>query len=225
MVWYGLVENVKLNSTPRMNEWLCKRVIVISLPASHWLFSTVNFQMSPRIACLRGCKVPLIAFVWLFSIKLSSASSVHLDQSEYLYIGCICFTFLHCAFQMCSLACLRWCNVTLLAFVWLLLCVCMTYMSIITHQWGKVKQMQPMLLCILKGRPFEETHDNTHWRKVEQMQPMWLCFLSGKQFEDTHDDTQWRNIKQMQPMWLCILSGRHFEETHENAQWGKVKQM
>ena len=25
------------------------------------------------------------------------------------------------------------------------------------------------------------------WRKVKQMQPMWLCFLSGKQFEDTSE--------------------------------------
>ena len=81
--------------------------------------------------------------------------------------------------------------------------------------------MQPMWLCILKGRPFEETHESTHWRKVEQMQLMWLCFLSGKQFEDTHENAQWRKVKQMQPMWLCILSGRQFEETHDNAQWEK----
>ena len=26
------------------------------------------------------------------------------------------------------------------------------------HHWGKVKQMQPMLLCILKGKQFEDTH-------------------------------------------------------------------
>ena len=30
-------------------------------------FSSVYFQMSPQMACLRGCKVTLVAFVWLFS--------------------------------------------------------------------------------------------------------------------------------------------------------------
>ena len=65
--------------------------------------------------------------------------------------------------------------------------------------------MQPMWLCILKGRPFEETHKNTHWRKVEQMQLMWLCFISGKQFEDTHENSQWIKVKQMQPMWYFIF--------------------
>ena len=153
MVWYGLVENVKLNSTPRMNEWLCKRVIVISLPASHWLFSTVNFQMSPRIACLRGCKVPLIAFVWHFSIKLSSASSVHLDQSKYLYIGCICFTFLHCAFQMCSLACLRWCKVTLVA------CIGLSPLCVIK--------------CCLKPSAQEEA--KSHWLHLFDFSPLCVC--------------------------------------------------
>ena len=63
------------------------------------------------------------------------------------------------------------------------------------------------------------------WGKVKQMQPMWLCILKGMPFEDTHENAQWRKVKQTQPMWLCILSGRQFEETHENAQWGKVKQM
>ena len=31
-----------------------------------WLFSTVCFQMCPQIACHWGCKVALVAFVWLF---------------------------------------------------------------------------------------------------------------------------------------------------------------
>ena len=98
-------------------------------------------------------------------------------------------------------------------------------MHIGNAQWRKVKQMQPMWLCILKGRPFEETHESTHWRKVEQMQLMWLCFLSGKQFEDTHENAQWIKVKQMQPMWLCLFPCKRFEETFENAQCRKVKQM
>ena len=68
------------------------------------------------------------------------------------------------------------------------------------HQWGKVKQMQPMWLCILKGRPFEETYEIAQWRQVKQMQPMWLCFFSGRPFEDTFENAQWGKLKQMQPM-------------------------
>ena len=40
------------------------------------------------------------------------------------------------------------------------------------EQWRKVKQMQPMSLCIFSGRQFEDTFDNAQWRKVKQMQPM-----------------------------------------------------
>ena len=29
-------------------------------------------------------------------------------------------------------------------------------------------------ICILLGRPFQETSKNTHWRKVEPMQPVWI---------------------------------------------------
>ena len=53
------------------------------------------------------------------------------------------------------------------------------------------------------------------------MQPMWLCILSGRWFEETFENTQWRKVKQMQPMWLCLFSGRPFEDTFENAQWKK----
>ena len=35
----------------------------ITLVAFVWLFPTVCFQMSPQVACLRGCKVALVAFV------------------------------------------------------------------------------------------------------------------------------------------------------------------
>ena len=37
-------------------------------------------------------------------------------------------------------------------------------------------------------------------REVQQMQPMWLCILLCRQFEDTFENTQWRKVKQMQPM-------------------------
>ena len=38
-----------------------------------------------------------------------------------------------------------------------------------THSGEKVKQMQPMWLCILTGRPFEDTFENAQWGKVKQM--------------------------------------------------------
>ena len=82
-----------------------------------------------------------------------------------------------------------------------------------------------MWLCILLGRPFEETSENTQWRKVKQMQPMWLCIVWDKRLEEAYENTQWRKAKQMQPMWLCIPLCRPFEETSENTQWRKVKQM
>ena len=50
------------------------------------------------------------------------------------------------------------------------------------------------------------------------MQPMRLCILSGRQFEDTFQNAQWRKVKQVQPMWLCIFSGRQFEDAFKNAQ-------
>ena len=82
-------------------------------------------------------------------------------------------------------------------------------------QWRKVKQMQPMWLCFFLGRRFEDTFENPHWRKVIQMQPMWPWFFSCKQFEGTFANPQWRKVKQMQPMWLCFFLGRGFEDTYE----------
>ena len=51
------------------------------------------FQMFSQVACLWGCKVTLIAFVWLFS--------------NVFFHVCLQSTFI------------RWCIVTLVAFVWL----------------------------------------------------------------------------------------------------------
>ena len=84
--------------------------------------------------------------------------------------------------------------------------------------WRKIKQMQPMWLCIFSCRPFEETFKNAQWRKVKQLQPMWLCIFSCRPFEETFKNAQWRKVKQMQSMWLCIFSCRPFEETFENTQ-------
>ena len=43
------------------------------------------------------------------------------------------------------------------------------------------------------------------------MQPVWLCVLSSKPFEDAFENTQWRKVKQKRPMWLLFCSCIHFE--------------
>ena len=43
------------------------------------------------------------------------------------------------------------------------------------HTVEKSLTKQPMRLCILTGRRFEDTFKNAQWRKVKQMQSMWLC--------------------------------------------------
>ena len=35
---------------------------------------------------------------------------------------------------------------------------------------------------------------NTKWRKDKQMQPVWLCLLWSKLFEDTFENAQWRKV-------------------------------
>ena len=42
------------------------------------------------------------------------------------------------------------------------------------------------------------THLKTQWRKVKEMQPVWLCIFLCKCFEDPFENTQWRKVKQMQ---------------------------
>ena len=56
------------------------------------------------------------------------------------------------------------------------------------------------------------------WRKVKQMQPMWLCFVLCKRFEETFENTQWGKVKQMHPVWFCLLSNEFFDETYEETQ-------
>ena len=71
----------------------CLRGCIIALVAFVWLFSTVCFQMFPQRTWIRACKVTLVTFVWLLSTVL---------------------------FQMWpQIACMNGCKVTLVAFVWL----------------------------------------------------------------------------------------------------------
>ena len=45
----------------------CLRGCKVTLVTFVWLFPTVRFHVFLQIDCLRGCKVTLVAFVWLFS--------------------------------------------------------------------------------------------------------------------------------------------------------------
>ena len=46
---------------------------------------------------------------------------------------------------------------------------------------------------------FEDPFENTQWRKVKQMQPVQLCILLCKRFEDPFEDAQWEKVKQHRP--------------------------
>ena len=62
------------------------------------IFSTVYFQMSPQIACLRCCLVTLVTYFLAFlHCVFSNVSSKRLHKTKQSHIGWICLTFLHCA--------------------------------------------------------------------------------------------------------------------------------
>ena len=69
-----------------------------------------------------------------------------------------------------------------------------------THSWEKSNKCNQWFL---PGKRFEETFNDAQWRKVKQMQPMRLCLLSRKRFEETFKDAQWRKVKHTQLMRLC----------------------
>ena len=61
--------------------------------------------------------------------------------------------------------------------------------------------MQSVWICILAGRPFEETF-KTYNGKSQTNATNVICIILGKQFEDTFENTWWRKV-----WWFCILSG------------------
>ena len=81
--------------------------------------------------------------------------------------------------------------------------------------------MQPVWLCMLWSKFFEQTFENTQWRKVEQMQPMWICILLQEQFEQTCDNTHWMGLirksvefQRINMDWLTIgEKSKHFQST------------
>ena len=86
-------------TSPKM---LCRSGCIITRVTFVWLFFTVCFQISPQISCLIGYKITLSAFVWLPHCVLSNESSNGLPKRIHCHIGCICLTFLHCAFSNVS---------------------------------------------------------------------------------------------------------------------------
>ena len=96
---------------------------IVALAAIVWFSPIVCFQMSSQIACLRAYKITFVAFVICLTFPrcgFSNVSSNCLPQRMHNHIGCIYFTFHHYAFWNVSpCACIRWCKVTLIAFVWL----------------------------------------------------------------------------------------------------------
>ena len=87
----------------------------VTLVAFIWLFSKVCFQMSPQITRPRRCKVTLVAFVWLFSTIFLNASSMYFYQRRHDLIGCFSLAFSLCAFS--SVSCLILCILATVAFV------------------------------------------------------------------------------------------------------------
>ena len=86
---------------PPQSTWI--RAHIITLVAFDWFFSTVCFQMYPQMSCPRGCIITLVTFVGLFATVHFHVSSNHLLEKMHNHTGCICLTFLHCAFSNVSL--------------------------------------------------------------------------------------------------------------------------
>ena len=111
----------------------------VTLAALTRLFRTVCFRMYSHRACIKGCKVTLVAFVCLFSIHcaFSNVSSNRLPVRMHSHIGYIFLLFSTVRFKMCpQIACLRRVKVTLVAFVRLFSTVCFQMSSQITFLIG-----------------------------------------------------------------------------------------
>ena len=97
--------------------WGC----IITLIAFAGSFSTVRFQICPQISCPREGKITVAAFVWLSS-TVGFQMSPQMACLWECRIGCMCMTFLHCAFSNVSPNCFT--LFTFVAFVWFFSTVC-----------------------------------------------------------------------------------------------------
>ena len=88
--------------------------------------STMRFQMPPQIVCPRGCKVTLVAFVWLFSsVCLQMCPQMVWIRGCIITLVAFVWLFSTVRFQMGpQSACIRRCKITLVALVWLFSTVC-----------------------------------------------------------------------------------------------------
>ena len=81
-------------------------------------FSTVHFHVFPQMACLKGCKVTLVTFVWLlptvrFHVFLQNACLRGCKVTLVAFVWHFSTVLFHVSPQI---ACLRGCKVTLAAF-------------------------------------------------------------------------------------------------------------
>ena len=103
----------------------CLRGCKITQVAFVWLFSTVHFQMPLQMTGFDGCKVTLVAFVIFFSMGFQMRP--HRTWINACIVALVTFVWLFSTvcFQMASdRACMDWCKVTLIAFVRLFSNVC-----------------------------------------------------------------------------------------------------
>ena len=79
--------------------------------------------MCPQIACMRGCKITLVAFVRLFAtVGFQMLSQIACIRGYIVTLVAFVRPFSTVRFQMIpQIACIRGCKVTLVAFVWLFL--------------------------------------------------------------------------------------------------------
>ena len=106
----------------------CLNGCKVTLVAFVWLFSTMCLQMSPQNVCARGCKVTLVAFVWLFS---------------------------NVGFQMCpQMACMRRCIITQVAIVWFFpLYIGNSFTDVLLHGMIRLKNLfnlHKLASCVTK---------------------------------------------------------------------------
>ena len=106
----------------------CMRGCKVTLVAFVWLFSAVCFQMCPQIACIWGCIVTLVAFVRLYPT--------------------VCF-------QMCpQSACMRGCKVALVASTYVTLYYCLHFSSnfqhlLVSNEYHNFQSFAPLSLCVM----------------------------------------------------------------------------
>ena len=91
----------------------------LNIGSIYLALSSVHFQMCPEMACLRGCILALVAFVWLFTIVCFQMVPQNVCTWRFL-ITPIAFVWPFSAvdFQMSpQIACLSGSKITLAAFV------------------------------------------------------------------------------------------------------------